>query len=162
MSEIVNVPVPTGIADEVRRFAAFLLADRATDGERTALMYDGIPDYPLWRDEDVVSLANAGTATSRNYRKIMDAVVERQAVGSWVSIPELAEWVGERPTVVANFRTQLYRWVGAHLPMGTKAPFTAKRGDKLLPPRGREVHYRVSAACAEQWARVQDQLKESK
>ncbi len=160
MTTTVNVPVPTEIADEVRRFAAFLMADRAASGSRTESLYDGIQDYPLWPDEDVISLANAGTATSGLYRRIMDAILARDAVGAWVSIAQLAEWVGERPTLIANFRTQLYRWIGAHLPAGTTAPFTAKRGDKLHPPRGREVHYRVSTACAEQWRRVQPQLKE--
>jgi len=160
MTETVTLPVPVEIADEVRRFAAFLLADRLTVGQRSEPLYDGISDYPLWPDEDVISLANAGTATSRLYRRIMDAVIAHEAVGMWVSIAELAEWVGERPTLVANFRTQLYRYIGAHLPVGTSAPFTAKRGDKLHPRRGREVHYRVSTACAEQWNRIQLQLND--
>lgn len=162
MTSTVNVPVPAEIADEVRRFAAFLLADRSETGSRAESLYDGIPDYPLWPDEDVIALASAGTATSHLYRRIMDAILKNEATGVWVSIAQLAEWVGERPTLVANFRTQLYRWIGAHLPEGTAAPFTAKRGDKLHPPRAREVHYRVSAPCAEQWRRIQSQLKDSK
>jgi hypothetical protein len=161
MSITIDIAVPSAIADEVRRFAAFILADRSAgvvDAHVPAS--DGIADYPLWSDDDVVSLAKAGTTTAANYRKIMDAVIDQDAVGKWVSITELAHWTGEKSTVIANFRTQLYRWINAHFPEGKTAPFTAKRGDKLRPPRGRQVHYRVSAACASQWDRVRQRIVE--
>jgi len=159
MTDLVNIPVPAEFADEVRRFAAFIAADRAEQAKAPARELDGIPDYPLWSDDDVVALANAGTTTAAHFRKIMDAVLERDAVGSWVSIADLAKWTGEKPSAIATFRTHLYRWVNAHMPCGTMAPFTGKPGNELRPPRGREVHYRVSAACAAQWARIQDRLE---
>lgn len=160
MTQIVNVPVRAEIADEVRRFAAFIEADRpAATAVPTVTPSDGITDYPLWEDDAIVALARASTTTAANYRKLMDAIISNDAVGMWVSIADLEKWTGLKATTIANFRTHLYRWINAHMPASALAPFTAKRGDKLSPPRGREVHYRVSAACAEQWARVQDQLE---
>jgi len=160
MTQIVNVPVRAEIADEVRRFAAFIDADRpATTSSPTVGTFDGIADYPLWEDDAIVALARARTTTAANYRKIMDAIIANDAAGAWVSIADLEKWTGMKASTIANFRTQLYRWINAHMPASTLAPFTAKRGDKLSPPRGREVHYRASSACLEQWARVQDQLE---
>ena len=162
MSNLVNVSVPADIADEVRRFAAFVSADRAQSAMHAPTgQVDGIPDYTLWSDDDVLALANAGTTTAANYRKIMNAVIGHGAVGTWVSIADLVKWTGERPTTIAAFRTHLYRWINAHMPAGTAAPFTGRPGTQLHPPRGREVHYRVSAACAAQWERAQDRLEES-
>jgi len=158
---LVNIPVPADIADEVQRFAAFLIADRGQRGTApTVSVADGIPDYPLWADQDVVALANAGTTTAANYRKIMDAVIAHDAIGTWVSIADLSDWSGEHVNTIKTFRTHLYRWINAHMPAGTAAPFTAKSGTQLRPPRGREVYYRVSAACAAQWERLQPELED--
>ena len=161
MSDLVNVPVPAAFADEVRRFAAFLITDRAS-GATAAISapFDGIPDYPLWDDTAILALANAGTTTAHYYRKIMDAVIANRAVGQWVSLADLAEWTGEKRSALSTFRTHLYRWVHAHVGEDAKAPFTGANGQDLRPARGREVHYRVSVACAEQWARIESQLKE--
>lgn len=159
MSTTVNVPVPTDLADEVRRFVAFLIADRAAGESPQAEPADLIADYPLWGDADIVALANAATVTSRIYRKIMDAVLEHDAVAQWVSIAELAEWTGQPASVISTFRTHLYRYINAHMPAGTAAPFTRANGQDLRPARGREVYYRVSRECAQQWQRIQSQLK---
>lgn len=161
MTPLVSIQVRAELADEVRRFAAFIEADRsAATASHSVATPDGIADYPLWEDGAIVALARAKTTTASNYFKIMDAIVSQDAVGSWVSIADLEKWTGMKASAIANFRTHLYRWINAHMPAHTLAPFTAKRGDRLSPPRGREVHYRVSAACAEQWARVRHQLEE--
>lgn len=160
MTNLVNVPVPDSIADEVRRFAAFLIADRDSDpGMPPLVPFDGISDYPLWEDSAIISLANAGTVTSSYYRKIMDAVIEREAVGQWVSLVDLTEWTKEKRSALSTFRTHLYRWIHSHMPEGTIAPFTAASGQDLRPARSREVFYRVSVSCADQWARVQLELE---
>lgn len=157
MTPLINVPVPAEIADEVKRFAAFLQADRTTEPDTS--LDDGITDYPLWPDDEVISLATAWTNTAVLYRQIMDAVVENNAVGRWVTIPQLAEWTGTKPSTIAAFRTHLYRYINAHKPQGTLAPFTAISGTKLRPPRTRSVHYRVSRACAQQWSRVRPTIE---
>lgn len=160
VTAFVSVPVPAEYADEVRRFAAFLAAERAGDYPTVAAaVVDGLADYPLWADADVVAFANAGTVTSRIYRRIVDAVLEHGATGRWVSIAELAEWTGQSRSAISTFRTHLYRYINAHMGSGTLAPFTRANGQDLRPARGREVCYRISAECAEQWGRVQSQLE---
>lgn len=157
MTNTVYVEVPADFADEVRRFTAFLVADRRHAGVVPSSTADNIADYPLWADEEIVALANSGTVTSRVYRRIMDSVTEH-GVGKWVSIPELAEWTEQPSSVISTFRTHLYRYINAHLPEGTVAPFTRASGQDLRPARGRGVYYRVSQACADQWNRVQPEL----
>lgn len=161
MSTTVNVAVPIDLADEVRRFVAFLIADRAAGDSATGEALDLIADYPLWGDADVVALANAGTVTSRVYRKIMDAVAAHDAVAQWVGIAELADWTGQPASVISTFRTHLYRYINSRMPAGTLAPFTRANGQDLRPARGREVYYRVSRECAQQWQRIQPQLKDA-
>lgn len=156
MSNLVTIDLPVEIAEEVRRFAAFLIADQPNRLSRTYVPNDGIPDYPLWPDEQVERFASAPTTTARVYVKIMDAVIEHGAAGQWLSIAELAEWTGQAPSVISTFRTHLYRYINAHLPEGTLAPFTRATGQDLRPARGREVYYRISPACAEQWTRLRD------
>ena len=155
--------VPDEIADEVRRFAAFVLSDRqvasAVTQAPSATEHDHIPDYPLWDDTDVVALANAGTSTAGYYRAIMDAIISEEKVGEWVSLDDLAQWTSIKRSTLSTFRTHLYRYVNTHL-VDSLAPFTAASGTKLRPARGREVFYRVSRECATQWTRIQSQLKE--
>lgn len=157
MNTYADIQVPAEIADEVRRFAAFVMADRQSATPTTPTT-DGIPDYALWPDDDIVRFASAGTVTSRVYRRIMDATVEHDTVGKWVSIGELAEMTGQPASVVSTFRTHLNRYINAHLPEGTHAPFTRADGQDLRPARGRQVFYRVSKECAAQWTRVQPRI----
>ena len=160
MTEFTHIAIPAAIADEVRRFAAFLLADHGSSaGVAASVRSDGIPDYPLWDDAAIIALANAGTATAAYYRKIMDAIIANEAVGQWVSLADLALWTEEKRSALSTFRTHLYRWVHAHVGKDALAPFTGASGQNLRPARGREVHYRVSDECAEQWARVHPQMK---
>ncbi len=159
MNNLIAIDVPAEIADEVRRFAAFLIADRGDPLSLAADVGDGIPDYPLWPDGQVERFASAPTTTARVYVRIMDAVVEHDAAGQWLSIAELAEWTGQTPSVISTFRTHLYRYINAHLPEGTLAPFTRAAGQDLRPARGREVYYRISPACAEQWTRLRDGIE---
>lgn len=160
-----TIEVPDAIADEVRRFAAFVLSDRRdTETQLTAPRADSEPDhiadYPLWQDNQVIGLANGDTITAGNYRAIMDAVIARKRVGEWVSLDDLSEWTSIQRSVLSTFRTHLYRYVNSHLGTGHLAPFTREWGENLRPARGREVFYRVSQECAAQWERVRPQLKE--
>lgn len=159
MTNTLNLPVPLEIADEVRRFAAFILAERQRTST-TPAPSDGIRDYPLWANEDIVRFATSGTVTSRIYCDIMDAIIAHNAVGQWVTIAELADWTGHARSVIATFRTHLYRYINSRFPKSTLAPFTGMNGQDLRPARGREVHYRVSAECAEQWEQVRTQIGE--
>jgi len=88
----------------------------------------------------------------------MDAILSNDAVGQWVTVPRLAEWTGREASAIGIFRTHLNRYKNAHLPEGSAAPFTRASGQDLRPARGREVHYRVSAECAEQWTRLRDRI----
>lgn len=65
VSNLITIDVPSGIIDEVRRFAAFLIADQPNRLSRTAVPDDGIPDYPLWPDEQIERFASAPTTTAR-------------------------------------------------------------------------------------------------
>lgn len=156
-----TITVPDEIADEVRRFAAFIEADRGRMTPSAAVLAaeDGVADYPLWPDADVIELANAGTTTANYYRAIMNAVLSESKVGEWVSLDDLALWTGIKRTALSAFRTHLYRYVNSHLPEGSSAPFTGAWGADLRPARGREVFYRVSAECASQWERIHPQLE---
>lgn len=162
-----TLTVPDEIADEVRRFAAFVLADRGIGDPtvtQTALVStqttDHIADYPLWADEDVIALANAGTSTAGYYRAIMDAIIAHGKAREWVSLDELATWTSIKRSVLSTFRTHLYRYVNSHLGDGSMAPFTGVSGADLRPARGREVFYRISQECAAQWMRIQSELNE--
>lgn len=159
MTTTVNIAVPSEIAEEVRRFAAFIVADRTSSPFPRATEFDSIADYPLWPDDDVVALASSGTVTSRIYQRIMNAVIASDKVSQWVSIPELAEMTGQPESVISTFRTHLYRYINAHMPEGSHAPFTRATGQDLRPTRGRGVHYRISAECAEQWERVRSRIE---
>ena len=158
-----TITVPDEIADEVRRFAAFIAADRMRDQNEpdvvTAMLGDNVADYPVWADEDVIALANAGTTTAHNYRAIMDAILAAGKTGQWVSLDDLNAWTGIKRSALSTFRTHLYRYINTHLPDGGRAPFTGAWGTELRPARGREVFYRVSIPCAQQWERVRESLK---
>lgn len=158
MDKLISIDVPAPVADEVRRFVAFLVADRMNPAAHAVSPSDGIPDYPLWPDERIVRFASAPTTTARVYLQIMDAVVEHDAAGRWLSIAELAEWTEQPVSVISAFRTHLYRYINAHLPEGTLAPFTRATGQDLRPARGREVYYRISTECAAQWTRLRDEI----
>lgn len=160
MNDLVAVQVPADIAGEVRRFAAFVLAERGDGFATHEPSFDGIPDYPIWTDAQVTSFATNGTVTSRIYRRIMDSVIDQDAVGRWVSIADIAQWTDQPASVISTFRTHLYRYINAHLPEGTRAPFTRANGQDLRPTRGREVYYRVSQECANQWQRIKPQIGE--
>ncbi|WP_424448560.1 hypothetical protein [Microbacterium arborescens] len=160
-----SITVPDEIADEVRRFAAFIAADRAAvelgPDPVSSSAGDDIADYPLWPDSDVIALANAGTTTASHYRTIMDAVLAQSMAANWVSLDDLASWTGLKRSALSTFRTHLYRYINTHLPEGTVAPFTGAWGTELRPARGREVFYRVSTQCADQWTRIRPSLKET-
>ena len=161
-NKLESITVPAAFADEVRRFAAFLASDRAasaTVDSHPRGSTDDLPDYPLWPDELVIQLAQAGTRTARNYRRVMEEILANDMVGVWTSIDELTEWTGMKRSEVSTFRTHLYRYVHTHLATGTVAPFTGVWGTELRPSRGRSVFYRVSEECAAQWRRVQPTLE---
>ena len=163
-TEVENITVPAAFADEIRRFAAFLAWDRADSmvlNSHPSGATDDVQDYPLWPDESVIQLAQAGTSTARNYLRIMEAIIANDKAGVWASIDELTEWTGMKRSEVSTFRTHLYRYIHAHLAPGTVAPFTAVWGTELRPSRGRSVYYRVSKECAAQWRRVQPMTKGS-
>jgi hypothetical protein len=159
------VEVPRKWAPEIRRYLGYLaslppeeisLVPLPAAASLAASELYSFDDYPLWDDDEVIALANAGTITAVNYRRIMDAIVENGRVGEWVSIGELSEWTGITYKKAANFRTQLYRWLHAHT-HHQYAPFTGTWGANVQKGK-RVVLYRVSADCAAQWERIRPQL----
>jgi hypothetical protein len=147
-----QLSVPDRWFGEVERYLQFLIASEQNSealapGDETA-------DYPLWADEDLIALRNAGTSTAKNMSRIVDSVIRSGRIGEWISIPEIADLSGIPEKTIRNVRTQLYRYINSRFAPGTLAPFTAIRGEKLRPAKSREVYYRLSSDFAEQWRRT--------
>jgi len=160
-----TIEVPGRFALDLKRFVELLEQSPSYSKVISKAIADATislpdrPDYPLWDDDDVVALANAGSRTAANYREIMDAIIREGRDGEWVSISQLSEWTGLNPAELKAFRTHLYRHIHAHYAgKYSNAPFTGAWGTDLRPSRGRVVYYRVSRECAYQWERIQESL----